>query len=489
MTAEPVTAAFDRALAVADAILYEGYLLYPYRRSSAKNRVRWQFGVLTPRAWTEARGVDDEGVAGSAEGWWQQTECLLEASDEATVWCRVRFLQLRSRSVEERSPEGGHRTVDRLRIGDRLELAFDEAIPRDFDARIVVGEALNGERRFALGAPGGEDFEALTDDAGRPVGRTVSRSWPVDAAVAVSAVRCPTAPRLVRLRVRVENTDRTTPPDAPRGEALRRSLIAAHTLAAACDASFVSLLDPPGWAEAEARACSNIRTFPVLAGRPGERDLLLSSPILLYDHPAIAPESPGDLHDGTEIDEILSLRTLTLTDAEKREARATDPRAAAILDRVDAMPPEVMSRLHGAVRSLGPASATAGEDASPPSRWTPPDAADLPPDADVVVVAGRVSPRAAGCACCRSGGAPTRRTCSWRAGPPGWRPCSSTWTAPVSWPSPWRTIPGPSSTDGTGGSVTSPPPRSNHSPTPEAPNERARPPGARGGHRQRVPRR
>ncbi|GAA4629564.1 hypothetical protein GCM10023196_051400 [Actinoallomurus vinaceus] len=386
MTAEPVSAgaAFDRALAVADAILYEGYLLYPYRRSSAKNRVRWQFGVLTPRAWTEARGVDDEGVAGSAEGWWQQTECLLEASDESAIWCRVRFLQLRSRSVEERSPDGGHRPVDRIRIGTRLELAFDEAIPRDFDVRITVGEALSGERRFAVRAPGGEDVAALADDAGRPVGRTVSRSWPVDASVAVSATRCSTAPRLVRLRVRVENADRTTPPDASRAEALRRSPIAAHTMAAARDASFVSLLDPPAWAEAEARACSNVRTFPVLAGPPGERGLLLSSPILLYDHPAVAPESPGDLHDATEIDEILSLRTLTLTDAEKHEARATDPRATAIIDRVDAMPPEVMSRLHGAVRSLGPA----GGGASPPSRWSPPDLTGLPPDADVVIVAG-----------------------------------------------------------------------------------------------------
>ena len=75
----------------------------------------------------------------------------------------------------------------------------------------------------------------------------------------------------------------------------------------------------------------------MLAGPPGERDLLLSSPILLYDHPAIAPESPGDLHDGTEIDEILSLRTLTLTDAEKREARATDPRAAGEFSKVRAL--------------------------------------------------------------------------------------------------------------------------------------------------------
>jgi len=82
--------------------------------------------------------------------------------------------------------------------------------------------------------------------------------------------------------------------------------------------------------------------------------VVLASPIILYDDPAIAPESPGDLFDGTEIDEILTLRTMTLTDEEKREARATDPRAAAIVDRVDAMPPELLERLHGAVRSLRP---------------------------------------------------------------------------------------------------------------------------------------
>ncbi|MCO5992970.1 hypothetical protein [Actinoallomurus rhizosphaericola] len=427
MAAEPVTAgtAFDRALAVADAILYEGYLLYPYRRSSPKNQVRWQFGVLTPRAWTEARGVDDEGLAGSAEGWWQRTECLLEADDESVVRCRIRFLQLRRRSVEERTAEGAHRPADGLRIGTRPEpgFDFDEAIPQEFDLRFVVGEALSGERRFAFRAPGGTDVETLRDEGGRPAARVVFRSWPVEASVTVSAARCPARPRLVRLRVRVENADRTTPSGVPRTEALRRSLIAVHTIYAGQDASsagrdaaFVSLIDPPEWAGAEARACANVRTFPVLAGPPGERGLLLSSPILLYDHPRIAPESPGDLNDATEIDEILSLRTLTLTDAEKREARATDPRAAAIIDRVDAMPPEVLSRLHGAIRSLGPlpsasaagadageadtddasgtdenagAEADAAEGAPPPSRWSPPDEAGLPPGADAVVVAGR----------------------------------------------------------------------------------------------------
>ncbi len=79
---------------------------------------------------------------------------------------------------------------------------------------------------------------------------------------------------------------------------------------------------------------------------------MLSSPIILEDYPRVAPESPADLFDATEIDEILTLRTMALTDEEKREARATDPRAAALIDRVDNMPPEMLDRLHGAIRYL-----------------------------------------------------------------------------------------------------------------------------------------
>jgi hypothetical protein len=92
----------------------------------------------------------------------------------------------------------------------------------------------------------------------------------------------------------------------------------------------------------------------VLIGEEGDADVVLSSPIILYDHPAVAPESVGDFCDATEIDEILALRVLTLTDDEKAEARGTDARAAAIVDRCDDLPPEVWSRLHGAVRSLRP---------------------------------------------------------------------------------------------------------------------------------------
>jgi hypothetical protein len=117
---------------------------------------------------------------------------------------------------------------------------------------------------------------------------------------------------------------------------------------------FLSLTDPPEWAEPHAAACGKTGTWPVLAGPEECRELVLSSPVILYDHPRIAAESAGELFDSTEIDEILTLRTLALTDEEKREARATDPRAAALLDRLDDLPPEMLERMHGAIRYLGP---------------------------------------------------------------------------------------------------------------------------------------
>ena len=76
---------------------------------------------------------------------------------------------------------------------------------------------------------------------------------------------------------------------------------------------------------------------------------MLSSPIILYDYPQIAAESPGDLFDSTEIDEILSLRIMTLSDEEKAEIRAGDEQARRILERTESLPPEQFMKLHGAL--------------------------------------------------------------------------------------------------------------------------------------------
>ncbi|MDG9712950.1 hypothetical protein [Streptomyces sp. DH10] len=342
---------FEQVSAVADAVLYEGYLLYPYRRSSAKNRVRWQFGVLFPRDWVEADGPVVPGVSGSADSWYQQTECLLRIRQpgSASVRVRIRHLQMQRKQVEE-TREGRHHAVESLRTADgTTHLTFDEAVPREHEIEVPLDELLRDGRTVPVVAPAGVDVEPLPGDAGR----VVRHRDEVRADTTVTAERL--SDDLCRLRVRTTNTGPAPQSRTTRDEALRRALIATHTLIGGDGVEFVSLTDPPTDLSALARSCRNEFTFPVLGGDDGH--VLLSAPIILPDHPQVAPESPGDLHDAAEIDEILTLRTMLLTDEEKREARATDPRAAAILDRVDTMPQEVFERLHGAVRSLAPVAA------------------------------------------------------------------------------------------------------------------------------------
>jgi hypothetical protein len=347
-----LSALFAPVVPVADAVLYEGYLLYPYRRSSAKNKVRWQFGVLLPRGWAEEHGLADTGVAGSAESWWQQTECLVSAPAAHVVHVRVRFLQLQQRTVEQRAADGSWRPVQRAVTAGREVFGFEEAVPREADITAPLHDLLTGEPVTEIGAPAGRDVDTVADPGTETV-RIVRRREAVSARVGLSAVACGRTAGLLRLRVRVENAVDDVHPGSARATALGRALIATHTLIAVPGGAFVSLLEPPDWARGPARGCRNVHTYPVLAGAGRGASVVLSSPIILYDHPGVAPESPGDLHDSAEIDEILSLRALTLTDREKAEARATDSRAAAVIDRVEEMPPDAFGRLHGVIRSQG----------------------------------------------------------------------------------------------------------------------------------------
>ena len=334
---------FEAAQQVADAVLYEGYLLYPYRSSSDKNRVRFQFGVVAPRDYSEASG---------SESWEMQTECLIEGARDARIDIRVRFLQLQGRSVQVADSDApdGFRAVDSLDIAGEEWLSWEEATEDLVDAvDLLVADLGRSERVIPFAIAGGEEVESIQVDGGEATARIVRTRWPIDGLIRVTAR--PTD-GYTRIRVRVENLT-TSPPDVVRREeALRRSLLGCHTLLAVRGGSFVSLIDPPPEAVGASKDCVNLHTWPVLAGEPGQRDLMLSSPIILYDHPAIAQESRNSLFDSTEIDEILTLRIMTLSADEKRAARATDPRARAIIDAADDMPPEMLDRLHGAIRYL-----------------------------------------------------------------------------------------------------------------------------------------
>jgi hypothetical protein len=339
------------ARGVADAILYEGYLLYPYRQSSQKNQVRFQFGVLMPPGYAE---LDPHEASAS------QTECLLDCPAGAQIRVLVRFLHLQRRIVQAISPETGDlHDVGALYVDGTEYTSWDEAAEREQQVTVAAAALLEGDKSLEFHVGAGESAEALADSGGRPVGQLTRRWAALDGVIRLHAERVAGPYQALRLRIRVENA--ATPLDAlrSRDDGLRHALIAAHTLIGVPGGSFISMTDPPEWAGAAVAQCQNTGTWPVLAGPADCHDLMLSSPVILYDHPEIAAESAGDLFDATEIDEILTLRTLALTDAEKREARATDDRVAQLLDRLDDMPPEMIERMHGAIRYLRAAPAGA----------------------------------------------------------------------------------------------------------------------------------
>jgi hypothetical protein len=266
---------------VAAALLYEGYMLYPYRPSSVKNRQRFNFGVVIPLG-------DDAGV--------MQTECLVRSATRATLDVTVRFLQLVPGTPLQRAVE---REV-------RLE-------------------------RY--------DLPSAT--------ATAPFSWPpIEGMLEVSAAPC--GDGVFRVRARVINLSSRA--RASRDEMLLHSLVSTHTILRISGGEFVSLIDPPEVLRDRAAACHNVLTWPVLAGEPGQHSTMLSSPIILYDYPEIAAESAGDLFDSTEIDEILSLRILTMTEAEQREMSHADERARLLLQRTQSLTADEFIKMHGAMR-------------------------------------------------------------------------------------------------------------------------------------------
>jgi hypothetical protein len=331
--------ASDPVRAIADAVLYEGYVLWPYRRSALKNQRRWTFGGVYPPAHTAVH-PDDASV--------MRSECLVRGGADATLEVRVRFLHVVARRVG-RAVGDGLELVDELEVAGERHLAWEEAVEREVSVGPArIGSVAAAGRRAGIDVPSGSEREDLRAPDGARAGALL-RSWHgVSGALSVRAEA--RGEGLWRVTATVENTTRFDA-RAGREAALERTFCSTHTvLVAAGGGAFVSLTDPPEELRAEAEACRNEGTWPVLVGEPGATGTLLSSPIILEDHPRVAPESPGDLFDGGEIDQMLVLNILSLTDEEKAEMRASDPRAREILERTEALTQEEIMRLHGTIR-------------------------------------------------------------------------------------------------------------------------------------------
>jgi hypothetical protein len=256
--------------AIADAVLFEGYLLYPYSRSALKNQKWWPFGVVYPRAFCEARGA---GELSSLE-----LECLLVGGESTRIEACLRF----------------------------LEPSSNEPVVREMQMTLDVATS---EQRV------GSTFERVS--------------------VGLSAECFSLRDGVLKLRLRAVNETRATKMPDAQAERLAFAMASCQFLLTAERGSFVSLTDPPESLRDEALRCKNTGIWPVLVEAPVGRSAMLAAPIILPDFARVAPESSGDFFDGTEIDELLRLRVVTLTTDEKRELAEKDSRARALLDRTE----------------------------------------------------------------------------------------------------------------------------------------------------------
>jgi hypothetical protein len=361
-----MTSSWDRARAVADAVLYEGYLLYPYRGTSSKNQSRWQFGVVGPPGAADAGLGEDDTLA---------AEFLVDGAQAITLV--VRFLQLQHRRAERELTGGGFEPVDELHTESGSWLTWDEAV----ECEISFGPlAFDNEPRTIPPLPvvalAATDIEAVDG------GRLVRERQEVRGVLTVSSEPDGT---LRRVSVRIGNAGAAA---TSKNDSIARSMIGTHIIAEVVGGQFVSLLEPPPAAADAVSRCGQHRCFPVLAGPPGTHDMLLVSPIILYDHPEVAEQSNTALYDCTEIDEILTLRVMTMTDEEKAQARATDPRAAQIIDQCDAMSPDAMARLHGVLRDPHAVAGLIPEIPEGVDWWDPMADNAVRPEIDAVLVNG-----------------------------------------------------------------------------------------------------
>jgi len=293
----------ELATKIANAVLYEGYMLYPYLPSAIKNRQRWSFGILYPPAYHEV-GLGTERAQ-------MHSECLVQVTGNPVLHLQLRFLQLVGCEGGE---EGSERSFD-------CELSIGRVAQHSFPF-VFAGDSVAGTQREITGTISVATAK-LNDD-------------------------------VVKLTTEVTNTSSLASDPHDRDAALFSSLFSTLTILGITGGEFVSLLVPPEDLREAVAQCKNVGNFPVLVGAEGERDMMLCSPIVLYDYPQIAPESAGDFFDGTEMDEMLTLRVMTLTDDEKSQMRMGDNHVRNLLQRTEANAREQLMRTHGTIRSLRP---------------------------------------------------------------------------------------------------------------------------------------
>ncbi|MBV8489645.1 MAG: hypothetical protein JO199_03870 [Candidatus Eremiobacteraeota bacterium] len=248
----------DAVERIAQSVLYEGFLLWPYQSRKHDDRQRFTIGGLYPR--TYARHSNDRSEA--------SFDCLVEGS-ATEIDVEVHFLHAIRRQVTECG-----RFVDRAFAGGELLATWDET----FERRVVLD-----------GWSSPHALLPFTFDAMRYDERVDDNVTLVRTCEGISgALDCSTVPLeggCRRVEIRIVNT---TPSNAAdRNEALRQTLIACNVRVGVRNGAFVSTIDPPRHFHDARYYCHRDGLWPVLVGTPPARNTLLASAMLLQEYPEV----------------------------------------------------------------------------------------------------------------------------------------------------------------------------------------------------------
>ena len=274
-------------------LLMEGYALYPYTPSAHKNATPTPFGIVYPPVYAEGSPTTFDRI---------QMNGVVEAGPDGTLAVTVRFLQHDGvrHQAEPRCVELPATSLAELCTGGMVstEFAFDS----------VRGHINMSARELLDG--------------------------------------------MTRITASIYNTTEVEP-GLDRKVALMSSLLSTHVIARVTDGKFLSPIAPPEHAVMALMTSACVNTYPVLA--TDEDDVLLGAAIILPDHPQLAPESRGDLFDGTEIEEALLLHLLALSDDERASIEDQDPAVREMLRRAIETTPEEFAKLRGRITMSDPA--------------------------------------------------------------------------------------------------------------------------------------
>ena len=273
---------------ICNALLYEGYALFPYRKNALKNQKRFNFGVLSPKSWAEKQ---------INEHYFQQVELLVLTEKETNITFQTQFLQLSNDTEWQTATErqiAGEFSLDNLKIVEykednlfgKVKISSEHLANNVFKVRFVI--------------------ENLTE---------------------------------------ISNAETST-----REQVLQFSFVSTHTIFQAENARFISQLEPPHEFVELTKSLQNIGVFPVLIGDKFKQNNVLASPIILYDFPEASEKSFDNFFDGLEIDELMILNIMALTDEEKRQIAETDERTRQIIEKINSATPEDLLRLHASLR-------------------------------------------------------------------------------------------------------------------------------------------